>query len=64
MPPFTYRVVFSDRVIQEGPRAGEAPLVGDLVPLADSGGRITKVVALTGERADYEIHVMPLDDVE
>lgn len=62
MSVFVYRVVVDGRVVQEGFQASEVPKVGEPFPLAEIGGRIRKVTELTGEHADFEIHVTPLDE--
>ena len=61
IPPneFTYRLfvdghLVSTRLIFRGPLR-----VGDLFPLAEGGGRVTKIVRDDDEGA-YEIHVTPL----
>ena len=59
-----YRVVVHGRVIQEGFRAPEVLQTGELFPLAEGGGRIKKVIELAGERADFEIHVTPIEEDE
>lgn len=64
MALFSYRVVVNGRVIQEGFKNPEVLQAGELVPLADGGGRIRKVIALAGERADFEIHVTPIEEDE
>jgi hypothetical protein len=59
---FSYRLIVDGRVVSENLILTELLALGDLCPLAETGGRVTKVVKLAGEERRYEIHVRPLDE--
>jgi len=57
--PFDYRLVVDGRLVSTHLVFSGPVRVGDVFPLAEGGGRVTKI-AWDDDKGLYEIHVVPL----